>query len=73
MEAKFSKMISLNGTNYHIWRNKMKDLLFVTKMHLLVFTNIKPDGKTDEEWDFEHKQIPEGGASLENKSLEERA
>ncbi|KAH7575410.1 hypothetical protein JRO89_XS02G0101600 [Xanthoceras sorbifolium] len=34
MEAKFSKMISLNSTNYHILRNKMKDLLFVTKMHL---------------------------------------
>ncbi|KAH7544251.1 hypothetical protein JRO89_XS15G0136100 [Xanthoceras sorbifolium] len=57
MEAKFSKMISLNGTNYHIWRNKMKDLLFVTKMHLPVFTTVKPDGKTDEEWDFEHEQV----------------
>ncbi|KAL5842405.1 hypothetical protein ACOSQ3_013008 [Xanthoceras sorbifolium] len=57
MEAKFSKMISLNGTNYHIWRNKMKDLLFVTKLHLPVFTTVKPDGKTDEEWDFEHEQV----------------
>ncbi|KAH7531688.1 hypothetical protein JRO89_XSUnG0011200 [Xanthoceras sorbifolium] len=55
--VKFSKMISLNGTNYHIWRNKMKDLLFVTIMHLSMFTTVKPDGKTDEEWDFEHEQV----------------
>ena len=57
MEAKTSKMINLNGTNYHIWRSKMKDLLFVTKMHLPVFGTTKPEGKTDEEWEFEHKQV----------------
>ncbi|KAH7576295.1 hypothetical protein JRO89_XS01G0029100 [Xanthoceras sorbifolium] len=26
-------------------------------MHLPVFTTVKPDGKTDEEWDFEHEQV----------------
>ena len=57
MEAKTSKMVSLNGTNYHIWRNKMKDLLFVMKLHLPVFTTTKPEGKTDEEWAFEHEQV----------------
>ena len=57
MKAKTSKMVSLNGTNYHIWRNKMKDLLFVMKLHLPVFTTTKPEGKTDEEWAFEHEQV----------------
>lgn len=47
MEAKTSKMVNLNGTNYHIWRNKMKDLLFVMKLHLLVFATTKPEEKTD--------------------------
>ncbi|RDY07894.1 hypothetical protein CR513_07940, partial [Mucuna pruriens] len=38
-------MVSLNGTNYHLWKEKMKDLLFVKKMHLLVFiTNSTPNG-----------------------------
>ena len=35
----------------------MKDLLFVMKLHLLVFVTTKPDDKTDEEWTFEHKQV----------------
>ncbi|KAH7527258.1 hypothetical protein JRO89_XSUnG0043600 [Xanthoceras sorbifolium] len=26
-------------------------------MHLPVFTNMKPDGKRDEEWNFEHEQV----------------
>ena len=49
MEVKTGKMINLNGMNYHIWRNKMKDLLFVTKMHLPVFSTTKPEDKTDQE------------------------
>ena len=44
-----SKMVCLNGSNYHIWRGKMKDLLFVKKMHLPVFTSNKPKSMTDEE------------------------
>ena len=35
----------------------MKDLLVVTKMHLPVFTTVKPEGKTDEEWEFDHEQV----------------
>ena len=57
IEAKNSKMVSLNDISYHIWRNKMKDLLFVMKLHLLVFATTKPNGKTDEEWAFEHEQV----------------
>nr|XP_009776196.1 PREDICTED: uncharacterized protein LOC104226005 [Nicotiana sylvestris] len=57
MEARTSKMVNLNGTNYHLWRNKMKDLLFVTKMHLPVFSSQKPEDKSDEDWEFEHNQV----------------
>jgi len=42
MEAN-AKMVALNGTNYHFWKGKMKDLLFVKKLHLPVFTTQKPD------------------------------
>ena len=56
MEAN-TKMISLNGTNYHLWKGKMKDLLFVKKMHLPVFATQKPDSMSDEDWDFEHQQV----------------
>lgn len=54
MEARTNKMINLNGTNYNLWRNRMKDLILMRNMHLLVFTIVKPDDKTDEEWAFEH-------------------
>ena len=39
----------LNGSNYHIWKGKMKDLLFVKKMHLTVFASNKPQSLNDEE------------------------
>jgi len=48
MEAN-AKMIALNGTNYHLWKDKMKDLLFVKKLHLSVFTTQKPDSMSEEE------------------------
>ena len=58
MEANNStRMISLNGTNYHLWKGKMKDLLFVKNLHLPVFSTQKPESKTDEEWEFEHQQV----------------
>nr|KYP52740.1 Retrovirus-related Pol polyprotein from transposon TNT 1-94 [Cajanus cajan] len=50
-------MIALNDTNYHFWKGKMKDLLFVKKMHLPIFTTQKPDFMSDEDWDFEHQQV----------------
>ena len=51
------KMISLSGANYHLWKGKMKDLLFVKNLHLPVFASDKPESKSDEEWDFEHQQV----------------
>ena len=44
-----SKMVCLTDSNYHIWKGKMKDLLFVKKMHLHVFSSNKPQSLNDEE------------------------
>ncbi|KAG6387429.1 hypothetical protein SASPL_152616 [Salvia splendens] len=57
MEISTSRMIMLNGTNYQLWRNKMKDLLFMKALHLPVFATKKPESKSDEEWEFEHHQV----------------
>ncbi|KAK9042947.1 hypothetical protein V6N11_071300 [Hibiscus sabdariffa] len=57
MEINTRKMIMLNGTNYQLWRNKMKDLLFVKALHISFFATQKPDSKSDEEWEFEHQQV----------------
>ncbi|GMJ01977.1 hypothetical protein HRI_003866900 [Hibiscus trionum] len=56
MKINTSKMIMLNDTNYQLWWNKMKNLLFVKALHLLVFATQKPESKSDEEWKFEHQQ-----------------
>ncbi|WVZ20167.1 hypothetical protein V8G54_007489 [Vigna mungo] len=56
MEA-HTKLTPLNGENYHLWKGKMKDLLFVKNLHLPVFASNKPESKSNEEWDFEHQQV----------------
>uniref|UniRef100_A0A0D3B4B8 Tr-type G domain-containing protein n=1 Tax=Brassica oleracea var. oleracea TaxID=109376 RepID=A0A0D3B4B8_BRAOL len=52
-----SRMISLNGANYHLWKGKMEDLLFVKEFHVPVFEEQKPEKKTDEEWKLQHRQV----------------
>ena len=42
MEAKVSTMVYLNDTNYHKWKGKMDDLLFVKNLYLHVFAAAKP-------------------------------
>ena len=49
MEANTSRMVTLNGVNYSIWKGKMEDLLYVKNFYKPVFTTIKADNKTDEE------------------------
>jgi len=51
------KMVSLSGANYHFWKGKMNDLLFVKNMHLPVFGAQKLDSMSDEEWGFEHELV----------------
>jgi hypothetical protein len=57
MEANLSRMVSLNGSNYHISKGKMEDLLYVEQFHLPVFAYEKPENKSDEEWTLLHRQV----------------
>ncbi|CAH9096206.1 unnamed protein product [Cuscuta epithymum] len=57
MEANTSRMINLNGSNYHVWKGKMEDLLYVKDYYLPVFTTDKPESKTDAEWNILHRQV----------------
>ncbi|RDX68494.1 hypothetical protein CR513_52511, partial [Mucuna pruriens] len=42
MKGNTNRVVSLNNTNYHLWKGKMKDLLFVKKMHLPIFVAQMP-------------------------------
>ena len=57
MEANTSRMITLNVVNNAIWKGKMEDFLYVKNFYRPVFTTIKPDNKTDEEWNLLHRQV----------------
>jgi len=41
-------MVTLNGSNYNIWKAKMEDLLYVKKFYKPVFGNEKPSNISDE-------------------------
>ena len=49
MEANTTRMVTLNGVNYAIWKGKMEDLLYVKNFYQPVFTTVNPYNKTDEE------------------------
>ena len=57
MEVNKSRMINLNGSNYHVWKGKMEDLLYVKDYYLPVFAEQKPEDKTDDEWTLLHRQV----------------
>ncbi|GJY87788.1 putative RNA-directed DNA polymerase [Tanacetum coccineum] len=57
MEANTSRMVSLNGSNYHVWKGKMEDPLYVKDYYLPVFTTKKPENKTNAEWTILHRQV----------------
>lgn len=57
MEANTSRMINLNGSNYHVWKGKMEDLLYVKDYYMPVFETEKPENKTDGEWSLFHRQV----------------
>ena len=57
MEANTSRMITLNGVNYAIWKGEKKDLLYVKNFYKPVFTSVKPNNKTNEEWNLFHRQV----------------
>ena len=49
MESNTSRMITLNGSNYHVWKGKMEELLYVKDYYLQVFASEKLENKTDVE------------------------
>ncbi|CAM8885310.1 unnamed protein product [Rhodiola kirilowii] len=57
MEANTRRMVNLNGSNYHGWKGKMEDLLYMNDYYLPVFTTDKPEKKTNEEWKIPHRQV----------------
>ena len=57
METTNSRMVNLNGSNYHVWKGKMEDLLYVKDYYLPVFSSEKPANKTDAEWNIFHRQV----------------
>ncbi|CAA0805812.1 Uncharacterized mitochondrial protein AtMg00300 [Striga hermonthica] len=57
METNTRRMVTLNGSNYHVWKRKMEDLLYVKDYYLPVFTDEKPSDKTDKEWELCHRQV----------------
>ena len=52
-----SRMITLNGSNYHVWKGKMENLLYVKDYYLSVFASEKPKNKTDAEWNLLHRRV----------------
>ncbi|GJS04087.1 putative RNA-directed DNA polymerase [Tanacetum coccineum] len=56
MEANTSRMVNLNGSIYHVWKEEMEDLLYVKDYYLPVFSIEKPENKTDAEWTILHRQ-----------------
>ena len=57
MEGNTSRMVTLNGSNYHVWKGKMEDLLYVKDYYLPVFAGAKPAEKSDVEWELVHRQV----------------
>ncbi|WKA06698.1 hypothetical protein VitviT2T_024587 [Vitis vinifera] len=57
MESNTIRMITLNGSNYHVWKGKMEDLLYVKDYYLPVFASERPENKTDAEWNLLHRQV----------------
>lgn len=51
------KMVCLNGSNYHTWKGKMKDLPFMKNIYLPIFVSNKLQSTIDEDWKFEQLQI----------------
>lgn len=47
METNTSRMVNLNSSNYHVWKDKMEDVLYIKSYYLPVFEATKPADKTD--------------------------
>lgn len=50
-------MIALTASNYHTWKCKMEDLLYINQLHLPVFATEKPEDMTEEQWTLLHRKV----------------
>ena len=59
MDTSSDKMVSLNESNYQVWKRKMGDILYVKDhLHLRpVFSDKKPNEKTDIESELYYKKV----------------
>ncbi|RVW34029.1 hypothetical protein CK203_091975 [Vitis vinifera] len=56
MDVSANRMVSLNGSNYAMRKDKMEDLLYVKGYHHLMFAQGKLVDKTNKEWTLLHRQ-----------------
>ena len=55
MDSEIGKMVYLAGSdNYHLWKDRIEDVLYMKRMHAPVFGS-KPKDMTDEDWVTEHR------------------
>jgi len=57
MDVNTTHMVSLNESNYSLWKGKMEDLFYVKKYHEPVFVAAKPTGKIDDVWTLLHRNV----------------
>ena len=57
MNVSANRMVSLNGSNYALWKDKMEDLLYEKGYHHPMFVQGKPTDKTDEECTLLYRQV----------------
>lgn len=54
MEVNTTHMVTLNNSNYAIYKSKMEDLFYVKKFHQHVFDAMKPGNKIVDYWTLLH-------------------
>lgn len=60
MERSTNRMISLNGSNWLIWKAKMKDLFYCKNLYSFVEGDeAKPKSMSDDEWKKQDRKVVE--------------
>ena len=58
IESNTSRTISLNGSNYYMWKGKIKDFVYCRDYHAPISSkSTKPKDKIDEEWKQLNRQV----------------
>lgn len=58
MEFDTSRMISLNGSNWQLWKRRMVDLLYCNDMHAPILgESSKPETMSKQDWDLLNRKV----------------